>query len=177
MLGNVITKTSICQTFSKNTLSRSYDFLDRSLFSFLYLFRRVIWNYRLPYLFNIIKGLNMLTIEQFRYGTENFAYLIHGKGQAMAIDGGAWKEYCLSWKQIISHFYSSLIHILIMITHPATNICSKPPARSFSILRFFLIIMKLSLMEKLSWFTGLRDTQMIRLFPYGKFSNKRRHII
>jgi hydroxyacylglutathione hydrolase len=34
----------------------------------------------------------MLTIEQFRYGTENFAYLIHGKGQAMAIDGGAWKE-------------------------------------------------------------------------------------
>lgn len=34
----------------------------------------------------------MLNIEQFRYGTDNFAYLIHGKEQAMAIDGGAWKE-------------------------------------------------------------------------------------
>ena len=34
----------------------------------------------------------MLTIEQFRYGTDNFAYLIHGNKQAMAIDGGAWKE-------------------------------------------------------------------------------------
>lgn len=34
----------------------------------------------------------MLTIEQFRYGSDNFAYLIHGKEQAMAIDGGAWKE-------------------------------------------------------------------------------------
>jgi hydroxyacylglutathione hydrolase len=34
----------------------------------------------------------MLTIEQFRYGTDNFAYLIHGRAQAMAIDGGAWKE-------------------------------------------------------------------------------------
>lgn len=34
----------------------------------------------------------MLSIEQFRYGTDNFAYLIHGKEQAMAIDGGAWQE-------------------------------------------------------------------------------------
>ena len=34
----------------------------------------------------------MLNIEQFRYGTDNFAYIIHGKAQAMAIDGGAWKE-------------------------------------------------------------------------------------
>ena len=34
----------------------------------------------------------MLNIEQFRYGSDNFAYIIHGKKQAMAIDGGAWKE-------------------------------------------------------------------------------------
>jgi hydroxyacylglutathione hydrolase len=34
----------------------------------------------------------MLNIEQFRYGTDNFAYIIHGKTQAMAIDGGAWEE-------------------------------------------------------------------------------------
>jgi hydroxyacylglutathione hydrolase len=34
----------------------------------------------------------MLNIEQFRYGSDNFAYLIHGNTQAMAIDGGAWKE-------------------------------------------------------------------------------------
>jgi hydroxyacylglutathione hydrolase len=34
----------------------------------------------------------MLNIEQFRYGADNFAYIIHGKTQAMAIDGGAWKE-------------------------------------------------------------------------------------
>ena len=34
----------------------------------------------------------MLIIELFRYGTDNFAYIIHGKTQAMAIDGGAWEE-------------------------------------------------------------------------------------
>lgn len=34
----------------------------------------------------------MLHIEQFRYGSDNFAYIINGKTQAMAIDGGAWKE-------------------------------------------------------------------------------------
>ena len=34
----------------------------------------------------------MLNIEQFRYGTDNFAYIIHGEKQAMAIDGGAWRE-------------------------------------------------------------------------------------
>ena len=39
-----------------------------------------------------MKGFPMLNIEQFRYGTDNFAYIIHGKKQAMAIDGGAWKE-------------------------------------------------------------------------------------
>lgn len=30
-------------------------------------------------------------IEQFRYG-DNFAYLVYGKTEAMAIDGGAWQE-------------------------------------------------------------------------------------
>ncbi len=34
----------------------------------------------------------MLNIEQFRYGTDNFAYIISGKTQAIAIDGGAWQE-------------------------------------------------------------------------------------
>jgi len=34
----------------------------------------------------------MLNIEQFRYGSDNFAYVIHGKTQAMAVDGGAWEE-------------------------------------------------------------------------------------
>lgn len=33
----------------------------------------------------------MLNLEQFRYG-DNFAYLIYGKTEAMAIDGGAWQE-------------------------------------------------------------------------------------
>jgi len=33
----------------------------------------------------------MLNIEQFRYG-DNLAYLIFGKTEAMAIDGGAWQE-------------------------------------------------------------------------------------
>ena len=34
----------------------------------------------------------MLNVEQLRYGSDNFAYIIHGKTQAMAIDGGAWQE-------------------------------------------------------------------------------------
>ena len=34
----------------------------------------------------------MLNVEQFHYGSGNFAYIIHGEKQAMAIDGGAWKE-------------------------------------------------------------------------------------
>ena len=33
----------------------------------------------------------MLNIEQFRYG-DNFAYLLYGTTEAMAIDGGAWQE-------------------------------------------------------------------------------------
>ena len=34
----------------------------------------------------------MLNVEQFRYGGDNLAYLVYGKKQAMAIDGGAWEE-------------------------------------------------------------------------------------
>jgi hydroxyacylglutathione hydrolase len=33
----------------------------------------------------------MLNIEQFRYG-DNLGYLLYGKTQAIAIDGGAWQE-------------------------------------------------------------------------------------
>jgi hydroxyacylglutathione hydrolase len=33
----------------------------------------------------------MLNIEQFRYG-DNLGYLIYGKIQALAVDGGAWQE-------------------------------------------------------------------------------------
>jgi len=43
----------------------------------------------------------MLKVEQFRYGTDNFAYLIHGNEQAIAIDGGAWKEILSFLKQNI----------------------------------------------------------------------------
>jgi hydroxyacylglutathione hydrolase len=53
----------------------------------------------------------MLSIEQFRYGTDNFAYLIHGKEQAMAIDGGAWKEILSFLKQ------KNLILKIITNTH------------------------------------------------------------
>lgn len=34
----------------------------------------------------------MLKTEQFRYGADNFAYIVYGEKQAIAIDGGAWKE-------------------------------------------------------------------------------------
>jgi hydroxyacylglutathione hydrolase len=34
----------------------------------------------------------MLTIEQYRYGDDNLAYLIYGKKSAMAVDGGAWAD-------------------------------------------------------------------------------------
>jgi hydroxyacylglutathione hydrolase len=34
----------------------------------------------------------MLSIEQYRYGADNLAYLIYGKKRAMAVDGGAWTD-------------------------------------------------------------------------------------
>jgi hydroxyacylglutathione hydrolase len=34
----------------------------------------------------------MLTIRQFRYSSDNLAYLIHGKREAIAVDGGAVEE-------------------------------------------------------------------------------------
>jgi hydroxyacylglutathione hydrolase len=40
----------------------------------------------------------MLNIEQFRYG-DNLAYLIYGKTEAIAIDGGAWQEILAFIKQ------------------------------------------------------------------------------
>ena len=40
----------------------------------------------------------MLRVEQLRYGTDNFSYLIYGEKQAAAIDGGAWEEILLFLK-------------------------------------------------------------------------------
>jgi len=34
----------------------------------------------------------MLNVEQFRYSSDNLAYLVYGKSRAMAVDGGAWEE-------------------------------------------------------------------------------------
>jgi len=34
----------------------------------------------------------MLNVEQFRYDADNFGYLIYGKREAIAVDGGAWQE-------------------------------------------------------------------------------------
>lgn len=34
----------------------------------------------------------MLSIEQYRYGEDNLAYLIYGKKRSMAVDGGAWAD-------------------------------------------------------------------------------------
>ena len=36
------------------------------------------------------KVILMLNIKQFRYG-DNFAYLVSGEKEAMAVDGGAWQ--------------------------------------------------------------------------------------
>jgi hydroxyacylglutathione hydrolase len=33
-----------------------------------------------------------LHVEQFRYGRDNLGYLVYGRSEAMAIDGGAWQE-------------------------------------------------------------------------------------
>ena len=40
-----------------------------------------------------------LNIEQFHYGTDNFAYLIYGIKEAIAVDGGAWQEILSFLKQ------------------------------------------------------------------------------
>lgn len=60
----------------------------------------------------------MLNVEQFRYGTDNFAYLIYGKRQAMAVDGGACKEILSFIKQknlilkIVTNTHSHYDHTL-----------------------------------------------------------------
>ncbi len=41
----------------------------------------------------------ILNIAQFHYGTDNFAYLIYGKKEALAVDGGAWQEILSFLKQ------------------------------------------------------------------------------
>ncbi|HQG83788.1 MAG TPA: hydroxyacylglutathione hydrolase, partial [Syntrophales bacterium] len=33
-----------------------------------------------------------LHVEQFRYGRDNLGYLVFGRSEAMAVDGGAWHE-------------------------------------------------------------------------------------
>lgn len=40
----------------------------------------------------------MMTIEQFRYGSDNFGYLLYRSNEAVVIDGGAWKEISLFLK-------------------------------------------------------------------------------
>lgn len=51
----------------------------------------------------------MLNIKQFRYGMDNFAYIIYGQKQAMVIDGGAFKE--------ILSFLKSMNLTLIYVTN------------------------------------------------------------
>ncbi len=50
----------------------------------------------------------MLHIEQFRYG-DNLAYLIFGKTEAIAIDGGAWQEIlsCLETNNMMLKFVTN----------------------------------------------------------------------
>ncbi len=57
-----------------------------------------------------------LQIEQFRYGTDNFAYLVYGKRSALAIDGGAVADILafIAAKQLnlayIAHTHSHADH-------------------------------------------------------------------
>jgi hydroxyacylglutathione hydrolase len=51
----------------------------------------------------------MLNIKQFCYGSDNFAYVIYGQKQAMAVDGGAFKE--------ILAFLKSMNLTLIYVTN------------------------------------------------------------
>lgn len=53
----------------------------------------------------------MLNIAQFRYGTDNFAYLVYGEKQAIAVDGGAWKEILSFLKK------NNLFPVMITNTH------------------------------------------------------------
>jgi hydroxyacylglutathione hydrolase len=50
-----------------------------------------------------------LHVEQFRYGHDNLAYLIFGRTEAMAVDGGAWQE--------ILEFVSGRYLTLLYVTH------------------------------------------------------------
>jgi hydroxyacylglutathione hydrolase len=48
-------------------------------------------------------------VEQFRYGEDNLAYIVHGERLALAIDGGAWEE--------ILHFLDRQGLVLSFITN------------------------------------------------------------
>jgi hydroxyacylglutathione hydrolase len=50
-----------------------------------------------------------LHVEQFRYGHDNLGYLIFGRSEAMAVDGGAWQE--------ILEFVSRNSLTLLYLTH------------------------------------------------------------
>jgi len=50
-----------------------------------------------------------LHVEQFRYGQDNLGYLIFGRTEAMAVDGGAWQE--------ILEFVSGHSLKLLYVTH------------------------------------------------------------
>ena len=65
------------------------------------------WNFR--------KGINMLNIEQFRYG-DNLAYLIFGQTEAMAIDGGGL------WRGSLAHDTASPPEI----GQPSVGSCPTP---------------------------------------------------
>jgi hydroxyacylglutathione hydrolase len=55
----------------------------------------------------------MLTVEQCRYGTDNFAYVVYGPEQAVAIDGGAWEEIL----RLVDRQGLDLIHVTNTHSH------------------------------------------------------------
>ncbi|MFA5323252.1 MAG: MBL fold metallo-hydrolase [Smithella sp.] len=62
----------------------------------------------------------MLNIEQFHYGTDNFAYLVYGKETAMVIDGGAWKEI-LSFLKRNNLFLATITNTHLHYDHTSGN--------------------------------------------------------
>ncbi len=65
-------------------------------------------------------GLTKLNIKQFRYGTDNLAYIIYGEKQAIAIDGGAWKEI-LSFLKIKNLILTSVTNTHSHYDHTSGN--------------------------------------------------------
>jgi hydroxyacylglutathione hydrolase len=54
----------------------------------------------------------MFSVEQYRYGDDNLAYLIYGKKSAMAVDGGAWADILefLSHKNLVLDYVTNTHH-------------------------------------------------------------------